>query len=188
MLRAVGSVLVEAGFDLVGELSSPAELLDWIRSSRPNVVVVDAAMLGVSGQALGQACAETRVVIFTGSDGEAVLRDGVEPGAQAYVSKSQKLEVLVEVVDTVAAGGSWVDPTLAPTLVSKGAKGAEALTPRERDVLVLVADGSSYQEISKELSIAVSTVQQHVASAVGHLEAHNRTQAVAVALRLFLID
>jgi DNA-binding NarL/FixJ family response regulator len=188
MLRAVASVVVGAGFELVGELSGPGELLERIRISRPDVLVVDAAMLGVSGEDLGRACAETRVVIFTGSDGDTVLRDGVEPGALAYVSKSQRLEVLVEVIETVAAGGSWVDPAVAPTLASKGVKIAEALTPRERDVLALVADGRSYHQISEALSITISTVQQHVRSAVGRLEANTRTQAVATALRLFLID
>jgi DNA-binding NarL/FixJ family response regulator len=188
MLQAIESVLVKAGFDVVGALSEPDELLVTIRSTGPDVLVLDAAMLGVSGEDLGQACAEVRVVIFTGSDGDTVLREGVEPGALAYLSKSQTLERLVEVVDIVAGGGSWVDPAVAPTLVAKGLEVTEALTQRERDVLALVADGRSYEEISESLSITVSTVQQHVTNAVRHLAASTRTQAVATALRLFLID
>lgn len=188
MLRAIELVLTEAGFDLVGSLPEREELLSTIRATRPDVLVIDAAMLGIRGEDLAQACAEVRVVIYTGSDGDAVLREGVEPGALAYVSKSQTLQFLVEVVDIVAAGGSWVDPAVAPTLVAKGVPVAEALTPRERDVLALVADGRSYQEIAEALSISVSTVQQHVTRAVGRLAASTRTQAVAMALRRFLID
>jgi two-component system response regulator DesR len=188
MLQAIESVLVESGFDVVGALSARDELLVTIRSTGPDVLVLDAAMLGISGEDLGRACAAVRVVIFTGSDGDTVLRAGVEPGALAYLSKSQPLARLVEVVDIVAGGGSWVDPAVAPTLVAKGLEVAQALRPRERDVLALVADGRSYLEISESLSITVSTVQQHVTSAVRHLEANTRTQAVATALRLFLIE
>lgn len=187
MLRAIESVLVKAGFEFVGALSERDELLDTIRATKPDVVVLDAAMLGMTGAELGQACAQARVVIFTGNDGDTVLDEGVEPGALAYVSKSQSLEFLVDVVDVVAAGGSWVDPALASGLVAKAARVAEVLTPRERDVLALVADGRSYEEIAKTLSITVSTVQQHVTGAVSSLEANTRTQAVAMALRLFLI-
>jgi DNA-binding NarL/FixJ family response regulator len=188
MLRAIESVLQEAGFEVVGVLSEPGELLRAIRATAPDVLVLDAAMLGVTGEDLRQACAEARVVIFTGSDGDTVLHEGVEPGALAYLSKSQSLAFLVETVDIVAAGGSWVDPAVAPTLVAKAVRVAEALSARERDVLALVADGCSYEQIAESLSISVSTVQQHVTNAIVHLEAHTRTQAVAVALRLFLID
>jgi DNA-binding NarL/FixJ family response regulator len=188
MLRAIEEVLVNAGFECVGALLERDDLLSTIRATKPDVLVIDAAMLGITGEELGQACAEVRVVIFTGNDGHTVLREGVEPGALAYVSKSQRLEHLVEVVDIVAAGGSWVDPAVAPTLVAKAAHADESLTPRERDVLALVADGRSYEEIAKTLAITVSTVQQHVTSAVSRLDANTRTQAVAMALRLFLID
>ena len=179
---------MNAGFEWVGGLSEREDLLVTVRATKPDVLVLDASMLGITGEELGQVCAEVRVVIFTGGDGDTVLRDGVEPGAYAYVSKSQTLEHLVDVVDIVAAGGSWVDPAVAPTLVAKAVRAAEALTPRERDVLTLVADGRSYDEISKTLAITISTVQQHVTNAVSHLEANTRTQAVATALRLFLID
>jgi DNA-binding NarL/FixJ family response regulator len=188
MLRAIESVLMEAGFELVGALSERDDLLATIREVRPDVLVLDAAMLGISGEDLSRACAEVRVVIFTANDGDTVSREGVEPGAFAYVSKSQRLEFLVEVIDIIAAGGSWVDPAVAPTLVAKGVQVAEVLTPRERDVLALVADGRSYQEISESLSITISTVQQHVTSGVSRLGANTRTQAVAMALRLFLIQ
>jgi DNA-binding NarL/FixJ family response regulator len=188
MLRAIEAVLVKEGFECVGALLERDDLLSTIRATKPDVLVIDAAMLGITGEDLGQACAEVRVVIFTGSDGQTVLREGIEPGAFAYVSKSQRLEHLVEVVDIVAAGGSWVDPAVAPTLVAKAAQAGESLTTRERDVLALVADGRSYDQISKTLAITVSTVQQHVTSAVLRLDANTRTQAVAVALRLFLIE
>jgi DNA-binding NarL/FixJ family response regulator len=188
MLRAIEAVLVSAGFECVGAISERDDLLSTIRAAKPDVLIVDAAMLGITGEELSQACAEVRVVIFTGSDGHTVLHEGVEPGALAYVSKSQRLEHLVEVVDIVAAGGTWVDPAAAPTLVAKAVTVAEGLTPRERDVLALVADGRSYEEISKTLAITISTVQQHVTSAVSRLDANTRTQAVATALRLFLID
>ena len=188
LLRAIEAVLTKAGFECVGGLSERGDLLGTVQATKPDVLVLDAAMLGITGEELEQVCAEVRVVIFTGGHGDTVLYGGVEPGAHAYVSKSQALEHLVDIVDIVAAGGSWVDPAVAPTLVANAVRGAGALTPRERDVLALVADGRSYDEISEALAIATSTVQKHVASAVRHLAANTRTQAVATALRSGLFD
>jgi DNA-binding NarL/FixJ family response regulator len=188
MLRAVSDVLGAAGYDVVGKTSERSEVLDLIRRLEPAIAILDAAMLGMTGEELWEACTATRVVIFTGNDGESVTRAGIEPGALAYVSKSQPLVQLVDVVGIVASGGTWVDPAVAPVLVVRGARVAEALTAREREVLELVADGRSYGEIARLLSITVSTVQQHVSAAVEGLSADTRTQAVATALRLFLID
>jgi DNA-binding NarL/FixJ family response regulator len=188
MRGAIEAVLSAGGFEVVGAASNAGDVLDLIEQKSPDVAVLDAAMLGMDGEQLGRACSKTRVVIYTGSDGNSVLRDGVEPGAFAYVSKSQGLTTLVDVVGIVAGGGSWVDPAVSPILVAKGARAAGSLTPREREVLELVADGRSYQEIADLLEITVSTVQQHVASAIHRLAADTRTQAVAVALRRFLID
>lgn len=187
MLDSVASALSDAGFAVVSTASTSAQTLRAISALAPDVAVLDAAMLAMTGEELGQACLATRVVIFTGSDGENVLREGVEPGALAYVSKSQPLEVLVDIVDIVASGGSWVDPAVAPILIAHGAR-SEMLTRRESEVLERVSNGASYQEIADELGIAVPTVQQHVTSAMAHLAAGTRTQAVAAALRLLLFE
>jgi DNA-binding NarL/FixJ family response regulator len=181
------AALLEAGFSVAGSASNADELLQLIRESRPDVAVLDGAMLGVGGQEVAAACTKTRIVIFTGSDRDTVLREGIEAGARGYVFKSQPLEVLVEAVGIVARGGSWVDPGAAPTLVARSADMVATLTPRERDVLALVAFGRTYADIAERLSITVSTVQQHVTSAMDHLSADTRTEAVATALRLSLI-
>ncbi|MBA3841124.1 MAG: response regulator transcription factor [Actinobacteria bacterium] len=188
MLSAIAAELRRAGFNLVGTATSSERILTLVEETQPDVAVLDAAMLAMTGKNLAAVCAATRVVIFTGSDGHTVLDQGIEPGALAYISKTQPLGALVDVVDTVAAGRSWVDPAVAPILVAKVAADGDVLTPRERQVLALVADGCSYQEISERLAIAVSTVQQHVTSAMQGLAADTRTQAVALALRSFMID
>jgi DNA-binding NarL/FixJ family response regulator len=187
-LQGVASVLARSRFAVAGIASSAKDTVAVIRAAEPHVAVLDPATLGMSAEQLADASAHSRVVIFTGDDGETVLRDALDAGAAAYVFKSQPLETLVDLVELVAGGGSWVDPAAAPAIVAHGAGAVASLTPRERDVLALVAEGQGYQEIAGTLSITVSTVQQHVASAMVRLSAGSRTQAVATALRLFLID
>jgi DNA-binding NarL/FixJ family response regulator len=187
-LQGVASVLARSRFAVAGIASTAKDTVAVIRAAEPNVAVLDPATLGMSAEQLADASAHTRVVIFTGDDGETVLRDALDAGAAGYAFKSQPLETIVDVVELVAGGGSWVDPAAAPAIVAHGADAVASLTPRERDVLALVAEGQGYQEIAGALSITVSTVQQHVASAMVRLSAESRTHAVATALRLFLID
>ena len=131
---------------------------------------------------------QTAVILFTGFADQALLVEAVDAGARGFVLKEAPLTDLLRAVQTVAAGGTYVDAVLAGTLASAHATGKLAeLTERERDVLRLLADGLTYDEIGKRLFIASATVRTHVQKAMGRLDANSRTQAVAMALRQSLI-
>jgi DNA-binding NarL/FixJ family response regulator len=128
------------------------------------------------------------MILYTGAGDQALVVEAVDAGARGFVLKEAPLSDLVRAVETVAAGGTYVDAVLAGALTSAKATGRLVeLTEREREVLRLLADGYAYEEIGKELFIAAETVRTHVQKAMRRLDASTRTQAVATALRQSLI-
>ena len=114
--------------------------------------------------------------------------EALDAGARGFVLKEAPLPDLVRAVETVAHGGSYVDPVLAGVIASAEAAGRiPKVTQREREILRLLADGLTNEEIGKELFISPETVRTHVRKAMAKLDADTRTQAVATALRQSLI-
>lgn len=177
---------------MVARARNGTEALAKIETMRPELAIVDLVMPGLSGievaRAAGQSSPETRIVVYTGRSDAADLVEAVDAGAAGFVLKEAPLGDLLRAAETVLAGGTYVDSVLAGVLASGHATGRLVeLTPRERDILRLLADGYTYEQIGNELSIAAETVRTHVHNAMQRLEAHTRTQAVATALRLSLI-
>ena len=118
-----------------------------------------------------------------------MLSDALDVGVRGFVLKEAPLPDLLRAVDMVAAGDVYVDPLLAGILATAGvATDHPLLTKREREVLRLLADGHSNEEIGKRLFLSPETIRTHVQKAMRKLEADTRTQAVAVALRQSLIS
>jgi DNA-binding NarL/FixJ family response regulator len=116
-----------------------------------------------------------------------LLAEALDAGARGFILKESPISELLGAVRLVGAGGTYVDPALAPTLVRAGATGHPALSQREREILRHLADGQKNDEIAKELSISPDTVRTYIRRAMEKLEADTRTQAVAIALRESLI-
>jgi two-component system response regulator DesR len=193
MLEAVGDYLSENGIDVVGRARNGNAALERIKAIGPAVAVLDVEMPGLSGievtRALMQEQAVTATILYTGNSDQGLLADAVDAGARGYVLKEAPLTDLVRAVETVAGGGTYVDPVLAGALTSARATGKLVqLTERERDVLRLLADGHRYEEIGKRLFISPETVRTHVRNAMNRLDADTYTQAVAMALRQSLIS
>ena len=131
---------------------------------------------------------DTAILLYTGYGDRALLTEALDAGVRGFVLKEAPMDDLLRAVKSVASGGTYVDPVLAGTLAasSVGNKLPE-LTHRERDVLRLLADGLSNEEIGKKLFISAETVRTHVRKAMDKLDADTRTQAVARALRDHLI-
>jgi DNA-binding NarL/FixJ family response regulator len=192
VLGAVCDYLASEEIEIVARASDGEEALAKIVSMQPQVAVVDLRMPKLSGIEVAHDAARpapgTAVILFTGFADQALLVEAVDAGARGFVLKEAPLTDLLRAVQTVAAGGTYVDAVLAGTLASAHATGKLAeLTERERDVLRLLADGLTYDEIGKRLFIASATVRTHVQKAMGRLDANSRTQAVAMALRQSLI-
>jgi len=192
VLAAVAAYLVEGGIDVVGRARDGAEALEKIEERRPRVALVDVRMPRLGGieltRRVQRSAPETAILLYTGYGDRALLTEALDAGVRGFVQKEAPLDDLVRAIRSVAAGGTYVDPVLAGTLAANSVgKKLPELTQRERDVLRLLADGLTNEEIGKRLFISAETVRTHVRKAMVKLDADTRTQAVARALREHLI-
>jgi DNA-binding NarL/FixJ family response regulator len=193
MLTAVAGILASDGVEIVGKAADGQDALAQIEEKKPVVAVVDVRMPRLSGIELAKRAAvvspDTSIVFYTAYGDRALLSEALDVGARGFVLKEAPLQDLVRAVQRVAAGETYVDPVLAGILVASHATDQiPALTQREREVLRLLADGLSNEEIGKQLFISPETVRTHVRKAMNKLEADTRTQAVATALRQSIIS
>jgi DNA-binding NarL/FixJ family response regulator len=192
VLKAVTDYLTAEGVTVVAQARNGTEALAKLSTTEPQVAVVDLRMPDMTGTDVAREAAKVApavgVILYTGQADQSQLVDAVDAGARGFVLKEAPLSDLTRAVETVAGGGTYVDAVLAGTLASARAMGQLVeLTARERDVLRLLADGCSYDEIGQQLFISSETVRTHVQKAMRRLDASNRTQAVAMALRQSLI-
>jgi len=200
-LRAFLEEQTQFDFRIVGEASDGHEAIELCERLRPQVLLLDVSMKGLGGleTALELRRRGSRVpILVLTQHGEAViLRRLLEAGANGYILKSARGEELVSAVQAVAAGGTYIDPSLAGSLVSR-ALGNEPpecdedayarLTPREKQVLKLVAEGYANKEIAVALDVAVKTVMAHRANVIDKLGVRNRSKLIRFAIRMGLIS
>ena len=180
-------------FQVVAEADSVAQALEAARRYHPDLVVMDARLPDGSGiAACRQIRAEqpaTRVVILTGyADQEAVV-GSIVAGASGYLLKQSRGRDLVAALEAVGRGESLLDPAVtAPVLerlrCTPGGTSAEnltALTPREQQILLLIADGKTNKEIAAELFLSDKTIKNYVSALLTRLHVRRRAQAAAVA-------
>lgn len=182
LLSAVSDYLTDHGFDVVGACRDGDRALATAAERRPALALVDYRMPRVAGADLVRALRErsphTRVAVYTADADDAVVRDAIAAGADAVVLKEAPLADLVRALEALLEGRAYLDPGLAQPRST-----AAQLTPRELDVLRLVADGRSHAQIAAQLGIGVETARTHLKNACDRLRASNRTHAVATAIR-----
>jgi DNA-binding NarL/FixJ family response regulator len=192
VLRSVCDVLIAAGVDVVGRASNGEDAAAKIEATRPSVAVVDVRMPRLTGIEISartsRTAPETAVILYTAYGDRALLSEALDAGVRGFVLKEAPLQDLTRAVDMVASGAVYVDPVLAGVLASAESERIPQLTKREREVLRLLADGLTNEEIGKQLFLSPETVRTHVQKAMRRLEADTRTQAVALALRQSLIS
>ena len=158
------------------------------RRTEPDVVVVDVGLGEDSGIALTRELLSEvparRIVLYTGSNDVDQLLDGLDSGARGYALKEGAPSELMDAIRSVAAGGTYVDPRLRPALLSRRAtQRTPALSGREREILQLLAEGLTGEEVADRLFLSSETVKTHIRNAMHKLEARNRVHAIAIALR-----
>jgi DNA-binding NarL/FixJ family response regulator len=176
---------------VVGVASSGEELLGHLDEWRPQVVVQDLLMPGgMNGVETTRRIVErapgSRVIALTASIDEARMMGVLRAGATGYLRKDAEPETLLAAVRAVAAGRTYIDPSLGRQLLTSTA--ADDLTPRERDVLRELALGRSNREIAAALDIGEETVKTHVGHLLGKLGVENRAQAIVQALKRGLVS
>ena len=184
-------------FQVAGEAGSGAEAVAKVSDLRPDVILLDLEMPGMDGvealELMRRDDPDVRVIIFTAFDTDERILAAVKAGASGYLLKGAPREQVFEAVRVVNSGGSLLQPVVASKLLrsmrhgSGAAPPAGAITPRELEVLHLLAQGLRNKEIADRLGIVERTVKSHVGSILAKLDAGNRTEAVAVAVQRRLI-
>lgn len=187
----------EPGIAVVGEAESAAEALRVVRQLRPDVVLMDVRMPGMDGVSAtrelvadGDADPLVRVIVMTTFDDEDVVVDSLLAGASGYLLKHASPTELADAIRRVSSGDTWLDPTAATRLVERlRPRGGDStdiaalLTPREQEVLRMVAAGLSNREIRERLVLSEATVKTHVARLLLKTGSRDRAAAVALAYR-----
>jgi DNA-binding NarL/FixJ family response regulator len=187
-LREGLAVLLQGhGMDVVGAASNVAAGVDIVEHTQPDVAIVDIQLPDGSGIDLTRELLVRRpdlgVVLYTGDSDAELLYSGLDSGARGYALKAGSMQELVGAIERIAAGGSYVDPRLDRILLSPRATAqVPQLSPREREIMHLMAEGGTAEAIGDALGVSVETVRTHVRNVIRKLQARNRVHAIALAL------
>jgi DNA-binding NarL/FixJ family response regulator len=199
LVRAGFRVLVDSSKDLevLGDAADGIEAVRLVRATRPDVVLMDIRMPEMDGiEATRQIVGSpeggaTRVLILTTFDLDEYVYNALRAGASGFLLKDTPPEDLLDAIRVIAAGNALLAPSVTRTLIAEFAGRAapratnegvlRAITPREREVLLLVARGRSNTEIAEELSMSSATAKTHVSRLLSKLGARDRAQLVVIA-------
>jgi DNA-binding NarL/FixJ family response regulator len=191
------------GIEVVGEAADGLRAVELCRSLAPDVAVLDVRMPGIDGieatRRIVAAGLATRVLVLTTFHHDEYVWGALRAGASGFLLKRASPERLIDAVYTLAAGEALLDPAVTRDLVGQfvaqppqrisaaGAPALAQLTERERQVLRLIAEGYSNEEIADLLSIAGSTAKTHVKHILAKIQARDRAQAVVIAYQCGLV-
>jgi DNA-binding NarL/FixJ family response regulator len=178
----------EAEIALVGEAANGDEAVARFTSLRPDVVLMDLQMPGSDGaeatRRIRAIDPEARILVLTTYATDEFIFAALRAGAKGYLLKDASADELLAAIRAVANGQTQLSPSVAARLVAGvGGNGPEPLTARELEVLRLLGQGSSNDQIAAALQIAPRTAKVHVQNILGKLGAANRTEAVSIAVR-----
>ncbi|MGW1085967.1 response regulator [Streptomyces sp. NPDC002596] len=207
LLRGTFRMLFDAADDMetVGEASNGREAVELAHAQHPDVLLMDIRMPEMDGLAATRLIGESedlagvKVLILTTFEDDEYVAEALRAGASGFLGKGARPEELLEAVRTVAAGEALLGPSAARALITRFLTQPEAcptamherlecLTPRERDVLTLVALGLSNEEIADRLFISPLTAKTHVNRAMTKLAARDRAQLVVIAYQSGLVS
>ena len=174
---------------LIAEASNGREALEQFRRHRPDVTLMDLQMPDMSGidamSAIRGEFPDARIIVLTTHAGDVLVARALKAGAHAYLLKGLLRKELLETIRAVHAGQKRVSPEIAAEIAEHATD--DALTPREIDVLRLIARGNANKIIAAELSLTEETVKSHIRNIFSKLGANDRTHAVAIGLKRGII-
>ncbi len=199
MLREglVAVLSTQPDFEVVGEAADGSETVRLAERHKPDVILLDLEMPNLDGVAtlekLRNIGSETRTIVFTAYDTDERILGALRAGARGYLLKGASRTEIFDAIRTVYSGGSLLGPAVTTRLLEHIEQGDEqersnSLTPRELEVLALLARGRKNSEIADALFVSERTVKFHVSSILGKLGADNRTEAARIAVRRRLVE
>ena len=185
-------------FHVVGEATNGEQAVEIAESERPDLVLMDISMPGLSGiDATRRICRNgsgTKVLVLSMHDNRSFVEEVLRAGASGYVLKDAASSDLLRAVDAVRAGDSFLSPTITQQVVEaiahpgeRPAAALESLTEREREVLTLIAEGLSSKQIATQLGVSLKTVESHRANLMDKLDIHKVSGLVRFAIRAGLV-
>lgn len=192
----VAILQTQPDFEVVAQATSGEESVAKFRAYRPDLVLLDLEMPDLDGvatlQQLQAVDPSVRAIVFTAFDTDERIVEAVKAGVQGYLLKGIPRRELFDAIRVVHGGGSLLQPVVASKLLRQmqnpSAAAANPLTEREREVLLLLAQGLPNRQIAEALTVTERTVKFHVSAILGKLAASNRTEAVAVAAQRGWVD
>ena len=201
LMRMGFRMVLEAEDDInvVGEASDGTAALAQAKALHPDVILMDVRMPGMNGieatERIAQECPGTRVLILTTFDLDEYAFAGLRAGASGFLLKDTRPTELAEAIRTVASGEAVVSPRITQRMLEMFASSLpnsgkpaqpsdpriDSLTPREKEILVLMSQGMSNAEIADRLVVSATTVKTHVGNVLAKLDVRDRVQAVVVA-------
>ncbi len=179
--------------EIVGEASEGNEAVEKTRELAPDVIVMDIAMPGMDGleatRRITKQNPKAKVLVLTQYDNKEYILSAIKAGSAGYVPKRALGSELVSAIRAVYHGDSFLYPSAATALVEDYRQQAQTgdaydqLTPREREILKLIAEGHTSREIANMLFISLKTVLGHRTRIMGKLDLHNRTELIRYAMR-----
>ena len=204
LVRAGLRTLIEGfeGFRVVAETSDGREAVRLIRQLQPDIALIDISMPGLNGldatALISRETPDTRVVILSMHTAETYVLEALRAGAAGYVVKDAAVDEMERALRAVQKGERWLSPSVSRHLLDEylrlvrgqpiAGSGMEALTPRQREILQLIAEGHSTREIADRLAISIKTVETHRAQIMERLSIRDVAGLTRFALRAGLID
>jgi DNA-binding NarL/FixJ family response regulator len=196
MIRAGFRSLLAADprFSVVGDSGDARSAVDAIGKSRPDVVLLDISMPGLSGldaiSMIRDVHPSVKVIMLTHHEGESFVNQALSAGADGYLSKDSEHAELAIAIEAVRRGNPYISPKVAAGLLGRGRvpvpadpKGVGSLTPREREVFQLLALGKSNKEIARALSMSLGTAKKHRENLQRKLDCHSTAEMAILAIR-----
>lgn len=192
----------ESGFHVVAEARDGFEAVAQAARTRPDIALLDANLPNCDGVRTTRRIIEQapgcRVIVLTAEESQETLAGAVQAGASGYLTKASPLSELIEAARAVYRGEMLIPPRMLGELLSRlvhrrkdqdeAIRRMSRLTRREREVLVLLADGGDNDTIAQSLVISPQTSRTHIQNVLGKLEVHSRLEAAALAIRSGILD